>query len=231
MVLLFSSVLEDCQDCKMAYRVRGLGMDREIERKISEKYSLEDENEIMEWIIAVLSEPSHGDDGEPANAEVDYPEGEGLQHFHEWLKDGIILCRLMNKLTGQRLCKPNKTCHIKLQAMKRNKEMENIGMFLKAAEDYGVKKIDLFQTVCLYEKTNMPQVQATLYKLGSAAQNNGYPGPVIGVKVAQTNKRHFQEDQLREGRSIIGLQMGTNQVASQQGMTPYGLGRQLVTKQ
>lgn len=29
--------------------------------------------------------------------------------------------------------------------MKTNKEMENIGIFLKAAEDYGVKKIDLFQ--------------------------------------------------------------------------------------
>ena len=29
--------------------------------------------------------------------------------------------------------------------MRKNKEMENIGKFLKAAEDYGVGKLDLFQ--------------------------------------------------------------------------------------
>lgn len=207
----------------MAYRVRGKGMDREIERKIDEKYSLEDENELMEWITAVLSEP-------PESPALTYPEGEGKEYFQAWLKDGIVLCELINKLTGERVCKPNDTANVKLAAMKKNKEMENIGMFLKAAEKYGVKKIDLFQTVCLYESTNLPQVQSTLYKLGSAAQANGYEGPVIGVKVAEKNQRVFEENKLREGRSIIGLQMGTNQVASQQGMTPYGLGRQLVSK-
>ena len=29
--------------------------------------------------------------------------------------------------------------------MRKNKEMENIGMFLKAAETYGVQPLDLFQ--------------------------------------------------------------------------------------
>jgi len=33
--------------------------------------------------------------------------------------------------------------------MKKNKEMNNISLFLKAAEAYGVKKVDLFQ-VCAY---------------------------------------------------------------------------------
>ena len=56
----------------MAYRVRGKGMDREIERRIDEKYSLEDENELMEWIIAVLSEP-------PESSCLTYPEGEGKE--------------------------------------------------------------------------------------------------------------------------------------------------------
>ena len=41
------------------------------------------------------------------------------------------------------------------------------------------------------------------------------------------NPREFDEDKLREGRNVIGLQMGTNQVASQAGMTPYGKGRQV----
>lgn len=54
----------------MATRVRGYGMDRELERRIKEKYSLEDENELMEWITAVLAEP-------PENECLTYPEGEG----------------------------------------------------------------------------------------------------------------------------------------------------------
>ncbi|XP_039248920.1 transgelin-2-like [Styela clava] len=205
------------------YRVRGMGMDREIERKLDKKYSLDDENELMEWIIAVLSLP-------PESEHLSYPEGVGKEYFQDWLKDGIILCELMNKLCGERVCKPHMTHNVKLLAMRRNKEMENIGFFLKAAANYGVKPIDLFQTVCLYESTNLAQVQATLFKLGSEAISHDFDGPTIGVKVSQTNYRNFEENKLQEGRNIIGLQMGTNQVASQQGMTPYGLGRQLVSK-
>ena len=43
------------------------------------------------------------------------------------------------------------------------KMMENISKFLQAAEDYGVAKMDLFQTVDLYEKMNMPQVVLTIH--------------------------------------------------------------------
>lgn len=54
----------------MSTRVRGMGMDRDIERRIKEKYSLEDENELMEWITAVLAEP-------PESECLSYPEAEG----------------------------------------------------------------------------------------------------------------------------------------------------------
>ncbi len=37
--------------------------------------------------------------------------------------------------------------------------MENIGNFLDGCEAYGVNKLDLFQTVSLYEATNIPQVR------------------------------------------------------------------------
>lgn len=45
---------------------------------------------------------------------------------------------------------------------------------------------------------------------------------------AQENKREFTEEQLAEGKSIIGLQMGTNAGASQTGMTGYGQQRQII---
>ena len=36
--------------------------------------------------------------------------------------------------------------------------MENIGRFLESCYDYGLEKNDMFQTVDLYESTNIPQV-------------------------------------------------------------------------
>ena len=49
----------------------------------------------------------------------------------------------------------------------------------------------------------------------------------MGVKVSTENKRNFDEDTLKAGQSMIGLQYGTNKGASQAGMTPYGASRQI----
>ena len=45
---------------------------------------------------------------------------------------------------------------------------------------------------------------------------------------AQGYRREFSEDQLRQGQSLIGLQMGSNRGASQSGMTGYGSHRQIM---
>ena len=37
-------------------------------------------------------------------------------------------------------------------------QMENIGQFLSSCYDYGLDKNDVFQTVDLYDNTNIPQV-------------------------------------------------------------------------
>ena len=66
-----------------------------------------------------------------------------------------------------------------------------------------------------------------LYALGGLAQKNGYPGPVIGKKMATQNKRAFDQTVLNAGQSVIGLQYGSNKGASQAGMTAYGTGRQI----
>ena len=59
----------------------------------------------------------------------------------------------------------------------------------------------------LYEGQNLALVQMTIFKLGGMAQKKNFAGPAIGVKVASANKRNFSEDKLREGQSIIGLQV------------------------
>merc|ERR1712083_771715 len=94
------------------------------------------------------------------------------------------------------------------------KQRENIEMYLKACAAYGLKEQDLFQV-------------DDLYNLGGMTQKNGWDGPVLGVKQATENKRQFDEEVLKAGQSMIGLQYGTNKGASQAGMTPYGASRQI----
>jgi len=99
------------------------------------------------------------------------------------------------------------------------KQMENIQVFLNAAEAYGVPKTSLFQTVDLYESRNMAQVLNTLLQLGTECQRNGFQGPVIGPRPTYENRRGFDELTMRSGEGIIGLQAGTNKLASQKGMS------------
>ena len=51
------------------------------------------------------------------------------------------------------------------------------------------------------------------------AQVKGYDGPTLGPRESQRNVRDFSDEQLKAGQSVIGLQMGTNKVASQKGMS------------
>ena len=71
------------------------------------------------------------------------------------------------------------------------------------------------------------QVVDGIHSLGRTAQRIGYEGPVLGPKEATGERRDFTEEQLQAGKGVIGLQMGSNKGASQAGMTPYGLGRQI----
>jgi len=106
--------------------------------------------------------------------------------------------------------------------------MENIGNFLDACEKFGCNKQDIFQTVDLYEAQNIPQVINGIHALGRKAQGKpGYSGPSLGPKEAQQNVREFDEQQLKAGQAVIGLQMGSNKGASQAGMTSYGAQRQI----
>lgn len=51
---------------------------------------------------------------------------------------------------------------------------------------------------------------------------------LLVCRKAQENRRDFSDDQLKEGKNVIGLQMGSNKGASQAGMTGYGRPRQIM---
>lgn len=190
-------------DSTMAARPKGYGMTAELKDKIDSKYDPNLEAEAREWIEAVTGRP--------------FPAGT----FAEALNDGQVLCNLINGL------RPGSVKKINASKM-AFKKMENIGNFLEAAGQYGLPKSDSFQTVDLFEAENMPQVINALHALGRTAQKAGYTGKTLGVKEAKKHTRAFDPEQQKiAGQSVIGLQMGSNRGASQAGMTPYGLSRQV----
>jgi len=190
----------------MSNRPEGFGLTAELNRKKANKYSSESEQVVVAWICAIVNR--------------DAPAA-GHDNVHAFLKDGTVLCELINQIAPGSVKKVN-------NSKMAFKQMENISKFLDALEAFGVKKLDSFQTVDLYEAGNIMQVYNCLFTLSSMATSKGYPGPSIGVKVATKNERNHSEESQRAGRNVSSLQMGTNQNASQKGMTGYGLGRQIV---
>lgn len=186
----------------MADRPQGYGLTAELKEKQDAKYDRKLENEAKDWLVAVVGEP--------------FPAGT----FHEALKDGVYLCKAINKLAPGTVPKIN-------QGKMAFKMMENIGNFLDGCALYGLQKTDSFQTVDLYEAANMNQVVNAIHALGRKARQKGFKGATLGPKEASKQTRQFDETTTRAGQAVIGLQMGTNKGATQAGMTPYGLQRQI----
>ncbi|XP_013403490.1 myophilin isoform X1 [Lingula anatina] len=178
-------------------RAKPAGIARDIANKIDKKRDPAVERETLEWIQAVL--------GDSYKIDMDRP-------YEEVLRDGVILCNLINALKPGSVKKVNKSGGAFLL-------MANLEQFTQACVDYGCRKEDLFQSVDLWEKRNIPAVTNALQALGTCCQRHPeYKGPIFGPKPAEKNVRQFTDEQMRAGQTIIGLQMGSNQGASQSGM-------------
>nr|ACO14747.1 Calponin-3 [Caligus clemensi] len=194
----------------MAFHGPSYGLSRECAMKSQAKFSIERAHEALSWMEAVLQK----------KVEIPNEELKDQYDFGGILKNGILLCELINILNPSSVKKIN-TLNTPF------KHRENIELYLKGCENYGLKAQDLFQVNDLYENKNLYMVVDNLYGLGGMAQRNGFDGPVIGAKMATSNKRNFDDDVLKAGQSVIGLQYGSNKGASQAGMTAYGTGRQI----
>lgn len=171
------------------------GFAAEAQRKINSKYSEELAQECLEWIREITEEPI------PVSGDMD--------NFYAVLKDGTLLCRLVNCLKPGSVSKINQTT----MAFKC---MENISSFLNVAANIGVPAQETFQTVDLWERQNLNSVVTCLQSLGRKAHKFGKPG--IGPKEADKNVREFSDEQLKAGQTIISLQYGSNKGANQSGI-------------
>ncbi|KAL4647936.1 calponin-1-like [Arapaima gigas] len=178
------------------------GLSAEVKNKLAQKYDPQKEEELRLWIQEVTGHSIPGS-------------------FMEGLKDGVILCELINKLQPGSVKKIN-------NSTQNWHQLENIGNFVRAITDYGLKPHDIFEANDLFENVNHTQVQSTLIALAGLAKTKGFDTKYdIGVKYAEKQQRRFNPQKLKEGRNVIGLQMGTNKFASQKGMTSYGTRRHL----
>lgn len=198
----------------MANRPKGYGMTAELANKKAAKFDADLANEALQWIADVLNTSSSADEA----AKIKNVENQ--KDVAAILKDGVILCHLINVIKPGSVKKIN-TSNLAF------KLMENTENFLKGCEALGCNKIDLFQTVDLYESNNIPQVINGIFALGRKARKVGYNGPALGPEEASENKREFSEEQLRAGESVIGLQAGSNKGASQAGQN-FGKTRAII---
>jgi len=99
----------------------------------------EREKEARDFLTSTLGRPFEGD-------------------FGDSLKDGIILCELINKIKPGTIAKINKFKQPFMQ-------MENIGQYIDATRALGVPNEYVFMTVDLFEKKNLAQVALNLIAL------------------------------------------------------------------
>ncbi|XP_035203982.1 calponin-2 isoform X1 [Oxyura jamaicensis] len=212
------------------------GLSAEVKNRLAQKYDPQKEAELRTWIESVTGQQIGPD-------------------FQKGLKDGVILCELMNKL------QPNAVRKINRSAQNWH-QLENLSNFIKAMASYGMNPVDLFEANDLFESGNLTQVQVSLLALAGMVRARGrgtgrghrgcgpwgvvrdppallatlprqaktkgmQSGVDIGVKYSEKQQRNFDEAKMKAGQCVIGLQMGTNKCASQSGMTAYGTRRHL----
>ncbi|XP_072775588.1 calponin-2 isoform X1 [Taeniopygia guttata] len=115
------------------------GLSAEVKNRLAQKYDPQKEAELRTWIESVTGKQIGPD-------------------FQRGLKDGVILCELMNKL------QPNSVRKINRSAQNWH-QLENLSNFIKAMASYGMNPVDLFEANDLFESGNLTQVQVSLLAL------------------------------------------------------------------
>ncbi|TGZ72293.1 hypothetical protein CRM22_002179 [Opisthorchis felineus] len=194
--LLFSSKSQQTNICR-GRKQHSMTTTATAVATLEGKRDRQQESEVLDWIEAILG------------TKLDRSKA-----YEEILKDGVVLCKLINKI------KPGSVKRINENSTMPFKIMENINAFQEAIKAYGVPNSDVFQTVDLFEKKDIAQVTQCIFALGRTCQiHDDFTGPTLGPKLAQENKREFSEQQLKEAANVVSLQYGSNKGASQAGMS------------
>jgi len=143
------------------------GLDADIKARQAAKFDVELEQQVVQWIQAVTGE-----------IKIDG------QSTHEWLKSGVVLCKLANTIQPGIIAKINTGAF-------PFKQMENLTFFMGAARKLGVAESSMFGTPALYENKDMGSVIACIYAYGGVVQTKvpSFTGPKLGHAVAHQDPK------------------------------------------
>jgi len=116
----------------------------------------------------------------------------------ETLKDGVILCELINQVKPG-TCKKYKSSSVAFVCR------QNIEIFLKGCKSLGVQQNDLFETRDLYDGQRPESVLMTIEALSVVCEEKFNRGQAVGAKRAAKNVRNFTQEQLNKSKSAVPL--------------------------
>lgn len=172
---------------EMSLRALRAGSAFDVEIKLQRSYDKEDElglpQKIVEWIVGVVGPV----DGLAAGVKLDWSQ------IQKALKDGVILCRLMNRLLKQ-VGQP--TVQYRPKANTSFVAMANIDTFLSAVRLYGVPDGSTFGTSDLYEgrKGAFLNVIHCINQLGKLANSRGFQPQYVGVRPPRPEQAAVSDD-------------------------------------
>ena len=95
--------------------------------------------------------------------------------------------------------------------------MDNVGLFLRAIRNWGMKEFEMFSSNDLSEGKNIKSVVNCVHALGRLLQSGEFAQldlPKLGAKVLEKNVRVFTAEQLAESRSAVSaLTLGSSDKA------------------
>ncbi|KRX41521.1 Muscle-specific protein 20 [Trichinella murrelli] len=129
----------------MSRRPRGYGLGQAVLDKQAGKFNSEEGKHLLEWIKQITKK--------------EFPTDGDYESFAKTLRDGTILCNLINAISPGKIKKIN-------QSKTNFANMENIHQFVQACRDFGVPDQETFQTIDLFESRDLFSVCVTLKSLG-----------------------------------------------------------------
>ncbi|KAI7850692.1 kinase-like domain-containing protein [Circinella umbellata] len=109
-----------------------------------------------------------------------------VDHLHDELKDGVLLCNLVNKL------RPGTIKHVGQRDLSFIK-MDNITRFLQGARQLGLNDSQLFETIDLFEAKDIPAVIHTILVIAQM-----YTKSIMNEK--ELNELYKKEDEMKKPR-------------------------------
>jgi|ERR1711874_60892 len=152
-------------------RAKKSGIGAEIDKKLEERYDQEEAAGVTEailiWINAILS------------GEHDSIPNKDQKELHRCLKDGVMLCKLINKLLAS---ESKGKVSFQKKVASPFVAMGNMESFNKGCTDYGLSKEFLFQSTDLWEGRKGPflNVINCIHSLGFLANSKGFEHTYTG---------------------------------------------------